>query len=415
MLCNELCFPVPKNPPNISYIHSYIYYPYLSIAFLIPKNLVMKRLLLISAMLVCIILISSAQAPKKFNYQAVARDNTGAEIKNQSISVRMSIRSGSTSGVNEYVETFSVTTNEFGLFAVEVGGGTPVLGSMSNIDWGNKSHFLAVEVDFSGGSNYQLMSITQLLSVPYALYAEKSGGANDGDTNSTNEIQVLSKTGNTVYLSKAGGSFIDEVNYDDADSLNELQTISRKGLIVTLSHGGGSYNDSLAVYSAGNGIKISNNVISTSNRFYLGKDTLNGIIFYIYIGGDGQQHGLLVSKTETTAQWQSSTSVTNANRSWDGYFNTSLITSSPAVSWITALGTGWYMPSFDELNLLWNNRFHVNQSLNDASLSLLKTLYVYWSSTEYSSSQALGFYFRDGSGFNYTKTNTYYVRGIKAF
>jgi hypothetical protein len=191
-------------------------------------------------LLTCTFLLSFhllGQAPLKFNYQAVARDNTGAVIKNQNVSLRMSIRSGSTNGVNEYVETFSVTTNDFGLMNLEIGSGTPVLGSMANIDWGKTTYFIAVEMDASGGSNYQLMGVSQLLSVPYALYAEKSGSSGDGDTSSTNELQALSRTGNTVYLSKSGGSFIDQVNYNDADSLNELQNISIADHDLTISSG----------------------------------------------------------------------------------------------------------------------------------------------------------------------------------
>jgi hypothetical protein len=218
-------------------IFTVISFPYLSQAFSNHKTLKMKRLLVISVIFLCSTFISLAQTPQKFNYQAVARDNTGAIIKNQNISLRISIRSGSTSGVNEYVETFSVTTNDFGLMNLEIGGGTPVIGNMVNIDWGKTTYFIAVEMDASGGTNYQLMGVSQLLSVPYALYAEKSGGGNDGDTSSTNEIQTLSRTGNTVYLSKAGGNFIDQVNYDDADSLNELQNLSISDHELTISKG----------------------------------------------------------------------------------------------------------------------------------------------------------------------------------
>src|SRR5690606_14985144 len=90
----------------------------------------------------------------------------------------------------------------------------------------------------------------------------------------------------------------------------------------------------------------------SSNDFYLGQDTLGGIVFYIYIGSDGNQHGLIVNKNESTAEWQSSSTTTNATRSWDGVYNTGLMTSSPASTYVNGLTDGgftdWYLPSIDE-------------------------------------------------------------------
>ncbi|NNE25950.1 MAG: hypothetical protein HKN09_03840, partial [Saprospiraceae bacterium] len=71
--------------------------------------------------------------------------------------------------------------------------------------------------------------------------------------------------------------------------------------------------------------------------FYLGKDTLGGIVFHVYTGDDGQQHGLIVSKTENAAvKWQNTAILIGADRTWDGDFNTGLMTDSPAKDWVTA-------------------------------------------------------------------------------
>ena len=72
-----------------------------------------------------------------------------------------------------YTEEHNVVTNDFGLFNLNVGGGTVVLGDFSTIDWGNSTKYLEIEADFAGGTNYSAMGTSQLLSVPYALYAEK--------------------------------------------------------------------------------------------------------------------------------------------------------------------------------------------------------------------------------------------------
>ncbi len=116
-----------------------------------------------------------AQAPNQMNYQGVARDNGGNVLANQNIGLRLSVLSGSINGAVEYSETQATTTNSFGLFNVQVGTGSVVSGSFPNISWGNNNHFIKLEMDATGGTSYVLMGTSQLLSVPYALYAETSG------------------------------------------------------------------------------------------------------------------------------------------------------------------------------------------------------------------------------------------------
>jgi len=137
------------------------------------------------------------------NYQGVARDNGGNVLTNQNVGLRLSILSGSISGTVEYSETLTAATNDFGLFNVQLGGGSIVSGSFSGIDWGSNSHFVKVEMDASGGTSYTLMGTSQLLSVPYALYAENSGTPGPaGPTGATGPTGLLSSgasAGNTPY------------------------------------------------------------------------------------------------------------------------------------------------------------------------------------------------------------------------
>jgi len=120
-----------------------------------------------------------AQAPQGFAYQAVATDNNGLELVEQYVSVRVSILSESSTGVVQWIETHSTITDGFGLFTITIGEGTStgngVQSSFSDIDWGASEHHLKIEMDVNGGSNYQLLGISQLMSVPYALYAENTG------------------------------------------------------------------------------------------------------------------------------------------------------------------------------------------------------------------------------------------------
>ena len=154
----------------------------------------------------------------------------------------------------------------------------------------------------------------------------------------------------------------------------------------------------------------------SANDFYLGQDTLGGIVFHIYLDENGDQRGLIVSKTETTELWQSTASATNATRSWDGAYNMNLMTNSPAKDWITSsFSINWYLPSIDELSILYKNRFHVNKALNDANETLLSNIAWYWSSTEFDATNAFLFSFHNGSQAHGPKTNTYSVRAVKAF
>ena len=63
---------------------------------------------------------------------------------------------------------------------------------------------------------------------------------------------------------------------------------------------------------------------------YLGEDFGGGIIYHLYKGSDGLEHGLIVSKTESTAVWQATGTLTGADRTEDGAYNTGLMTLSDA-------------------------------------------------------------------------------------
>jgi hypothetical protein len=116
----------------------------------------------------------NAQVPQALNYQAVARKQDGSILANQAVGIRFSVLEGSTNGGVLYQETHQTTTNNFGLFTLAIGSGNALSGSFSAINWAIGPKFLRVEIALQGSSSYQLQGVTQLLSVPYALYAEKS-------------------------------------------------------------------------------------------------------------------------------------------------------------------------------------------------------------------------------------------------
>lgn len=139
------------------------------------------KLILIIALTIATILTTFAQSPQLVNYQGVARDLSGSPLVNQNISLRISILSSSIGGNIVYSEIHSITTNNLGLFSVQIGGGTVQSGLFSSINWGGNSHYLQLEMDENGGISYSLVGTSQMLSVPYALYAE-NGSKWDNDS-----------------------------------------------------------------------------------------------------------------------------------------------------------------------------------------------------------------------------------------
>lgn len=115
-----------------------------------------------------------AQAPQRLNYQSIVRDENGDLVASQKIDVRISILQGSSTGTSVYTETHNLTTNENGLATFAIGEGVTV-DVFANIDWGNGPFFIKTETAPEGGANYTISGVSQLMSVPYALYATKSG------------------------------------------------------------------------------------------------------------------------------------------------------------------------------------------------------------------------------------------------
>ncbi len=116
-----------------------------------------------------------AQSPKAFKYQTVVRNSNGYIIQNHAVAFKISILQGSATGTVVYSETQSKLTNDFGLVNMEIGNGIIVAGSMNTINWASGPFFVKTELDTNNGTSYITMGISELLSVPYALYAEKVG------------------------------------------------------------------------------------------------------------------------------------------------------------------------------------------------------------------------------------------------
>lgn len=132
-----------------------------------------KSLLLI--FLYAVILSSEVKAQnlpvQGINYQAVARNTTGKELANTNIGVQVTIFSGPLPGTIVLKENHTVVTNQFGLFNLVIGTGSPVAGNLFAIIWESGPHFLEVAIDPLGGNSYTSMGKVQFQTVPYAFAA----------------------------------------------------------------------------------------------------------------------------------------------------------------------------------------------------------------------------------------------------
>ncbi|WP_284653646.1 hypothetical protein [Flavobacterium terrisoli] len=130
----------------------------------------MKKLLLFAILFISF--MNFAQTPQGISYQAIALNSSGNPVANSNVNVRLSILNNSASGTVIYSETQLKTTTAQGLFNLTIGQGTPISGTFATINWETNAKFLKVEIDITGGTTFALVGTTQLLSVPYALYAE---------------------------------------------------------------------------------------------------------------------------------------------------------------------------------------------------------------------------------------------------
>lgn len=190
----------------------------------------MRSTFLTAASAVLLSLSAMAQAPQRINYQAAARNSQGNVLAAQNISVRFTLRDGNAAGPVIFQEAHSTQTSALGLFNLSIGSGTLVQGSLASADWGAGDKYIQVEIDPAGGSSYIDMGTSQLLSVPYALYA--GNGLPAGQ-----DMQTLSyssgawQAGSTLLVDPAAGKA----------GINSIQAIGSETFLVHQDVSGNGY------------------------------------------------------------------------------------------------------------------------------------------------------------------------------
>lgn len=174
----------------------------------------------------CILLITfcfviKAEVPSGISYQAVVRGADGELVRSATVSFRISIQAKVKTTTNDlYVETHSTITNENGLATIVVGRGTPVPGAFpgvfSDINWDIDmfSHYLKVETDPTGGTDYTLTGTNQIFSTPYSFLSNEA-------------LTVRTETDPVFDASAASQITTTDVNNWNSISLDDAYDISR--------------------------------------------------------------------------------------------------------------------------------------------------------------------------------------------
>ena len=154
----------------------------------------MKKLFTLLAFITTIAI--SAQAPQGFSYQATVRNSSGDLIANQNVYFKFNVMLNSSTSVPVFSETHYVPTDDLGQVNLTIGQGTATTGTFSTINWGTGNYYLGIELNT--GNGYVAMGTTQLLSVPYALYANSAGNSQVATPNLAAVLAVNNDAKNTT-------------------------------------------------------------------------------------------------------------------------------------------------------------------------------------------------------------------------
>ncbi len=330
-------------------------------------------------------LLSVAQSPNGMNYQAIVRDGNGEILSSSNVALQLTVLSGSSGGNVVYSEIHNVQTNSFGLINLIIGQGNQVTGQFNLIDWSEQQHFLKVELDISGSGQFSLLGVNELLSVPYAKYADKAGNVNFSDTSATNELNTaFSIQGNQISITDAGGTQSAQIsasapasdgevltwnnttaqwqaqvpagddwgtqsavtdgitlsgngtatspltgNYQsgsginvdnttgiitnlgdgDNDPANEIQTLSKTGQTVELSKGGGSFTDETQDADADPNNELINNLDILGNEITITES--GGVHSAMIAGVAPTASGQVLTWNQNTVQWEAQSPANN--------------------------------------------------------------------------------------------------------
>jgi hypothetical protein len=357
-----------------------------------------------------------AQAPLGIPYQAVMRNLDGSVMASSAVDLTFMIHDGSTTGTVVYQESHVLTSNSQGLVSCVVGNGVVSQGNFANINWGNGAKFLHVVMGTTD------LGTQQMLSVPYALHSASAA----------NGFSSVSPTGDTLYM--ANGNFIivpgiSAANYPaplvgctNAQACNyNAAAMQDDGscLYPNATCNDGNANTTNDVINAN--CQCAGTAINTGN-VVIGQDYQGGKVAYIFQPSDagyvaGEVHGIIAAAQDLPGTylwgcWGTAISGADELARGTGAQNTLDIVNAGCGGAAQACAdlvlngySDWFLPSILDLQILYTNRTAIGGFQNS----------FYWSSSEYTSSNAWLFDFPNGSGDHFNKSASNYVRAVRAF
>ena len=358
--------------------------------------------------------ITFAQSvPQGINYQAVARDASGEVLMNQTLTIQFSVISDISLGSISWQETHTAITNDYGLFTAIIGqGATTGSGASATfdvVDWGSSNHLLKVEVN--DGNGFVDMGTSAFMNVPYALYAKTSSDAP------------------AVAVNTAKVGYTEALVSENETVTSNTSAISTEATTARLAE----QNNANAIAALEARIEALEST-PTPTSVTIGDLRDGGIVFWVdpsdntkglVCALEDQSMGGTVWSEDHSENWIT----TNASGTaiGTGAVNTALIIAQQEGIGVAATGyaaglakayegggyTDWFLPSKDELNLMYNN---IGQG-NALNLGNIGNFLAdgYWSSSEFSNNKAWAQLFFVGDQIGLYYFSPFHVRAVRAF